>query len=260
MDLLEQVFKLLRTEAGFQEDKYQSLYLPLRWSHQQLESMLDSRLKRLIEDTYTGYEPTLKDVLPVAIRTGHGHSVKSSQYILERTWNRPRDAIQFLNLCIGKSEGKAKISRDAILNAEGEYSRKMLRALSTEWHAHFTSLPALAEALLSKRTSTFALGAVSDSCIEQWALLALDHNTTEHCKLRRLATAICDSKVSMEIARCELFSILYQTGCVGVKLSSTTGPRWASNESYAVSPNELLLDTTILVHPGLWRVLGIDTG
>lgn len=166
IDLVEQLFKLTRSEAGFQEDKYRSLYLPLRWTRQQLKELLDKRVAHLVRDAYTNYVPTLSDIVPETLKFGRRREADTVQYILDRTWRRPRDAIEFLNACILKSEAKTGISKDAILDAEGEYSRVMLRAIATEWHAQYPSLPEVAKTLLTNRPCQFKLSDITEDSME----------------------------------------------------------------------------------------------
>ena len=50
-DLIERVFRLVsQTGTGFQEEKYQSLYLPLRWSRSKIIDILDKRIDKLWSD------------------------------------------------------------------------------------------------------------------------------------------------------------------------------------------------------------------
>ena len=52
-DLLDSVFRLVREAgAGFQEEKYQSLYLPLQWSHKKIIEILDKRVDALVARRY----------------------------------------------------------------------------------------------------------------------------------------------------------------------------------------------------------------
>ena len=51
-DLIERVFRFTR-DPGFQEEKYRSLYLPLRWTDNQLLNLLDKRVNSLVLQTYT---------------------------------------------------------------------------------------------------------------------------------------------------------------------------------------------------------------
>ena len=125
LDLLERVFRETR-DSGFQEEKYESLYYHMQWSNDDLLKMLDLRIGRLVRDRYTTREITLKDLLPPKV--GKQNTV---EFILARTMKRPREVIQFLNLCIEKSAGKPTVSLSALLEAEGDYSRGRLRSIST---------------------------------------------------------------------------------------------------------------------------------
>lgn len=93
-DLLDRVFRLTR-DAGFQEEKYESLYLPLEWSKAQLIEVLDARIAALIEQRYTTQNVTHRDILPARI-----DDQPAIDYMLARTMMRPRDLILFFNCCI----------------------------------------------------------------------------------------------------------------------------------------------------------------
>ena len=103
-DLVDSVFRLVReTGAGFQEEKYQSLYLPLYWSPDKIIEILDRRISALVARRYektTGVRHT--DILPRRI-----NKKSISEFITERA-QRPRDVIMFFNKCIEESEGKPR--------------------------------------------------------------------------------------------------------------------------------------------------------
>lgn len=260
VDLIEQLFRVTRSEAGFQEEKYRSLYLPLRWSNAQLEDLLDKRVAFLVRDAYTNYTPKLRDIVPENLRFGRRKQVDTVEYILERTWGRPRDAIEFLNACITKSDGKASISKDAILDAEGEYSRVSLRAIATEWHGQYPNLVDLLQAFLTNSPSQFKLASISDERLENWSLKLACSTNEELCEIYDLARKRQITEITAEELRREIAAVLYKTGCVGVKTTSSAATRWATSESYSVSSAEIDDDTSISVHPGLWKVLGVDAG
>lgn len=52
VDLLDRVFRLTR-DAGFQEEKYESLYLRIDWAPERLTEMLDRRIGALVKCRYT---------------------------------------------------------------------------------------------------------------------------------------------------------------------------------------------------------------
>lgn len=76
-------------------------------------------------------------------------------------------------------------------------------------------------------------------------------------ELKLLATRCQSDEISKEELRREVVAILYQTGCVGLKTSAFSETRWATSESYSVSPAEIDESTSVSIHPGLWRVLGV---
>lgn len=51
-DLTERVFRFTR-DPGFQEEKYRSLFLQLKWGDEQLKQLLDKRINYLVRQTYT---------------------------------------------------------------------------------------------------------------------------------------------------------------------------------------------------------------
>jgi hypothetical protein len=90
-DLLDRVFRLIRG-AGFQEEKYESMYLRLSWEDARLVEIMETRLNHLIRHRYTKQKLSMNDVLP---RSVEGHS--PVEYILQRTLRQPRDVIHLVN-------------------------------------------------------------------------------------------------------------------------------------------------------------------
>ncbi len=62
-DLIERVFRFTR-DPGFQEEKYRSLYMPLRWTDGSLLALLDKRVNYLVRQTCTKKAVGYSDVLP----------------------------------------------------------------------------------------------------------------------------------------------------------------------------------------------------
>ena len=89
-DLVDRVFRLVRATrgSGFQEEKYQSLYLPLHWSPETIIEILDKRVDALVARRYQkNTEVRHTDVLP---RTVNKKSI--SNFITERA-QRPREVV-----------------------------------------------------------------------------------------------------------------------------------------------------------------------
>ena len=60
-DLIDRVFRLCR-DSGFQQEKYQSLYLPLTWTRSEILELLDRRINHLVSRRYTKKKVTHKDL------------------------------------------------------------------------------------------------------------------------------------------------------------------------------------------------------
>ena len=102
-DLIERVFRLAR-DSGFQEEKYQSLYLPLVWKKDQILDLLDKRVDFLVTRRYASATTvTHRDVLPKVYR-----KKQIGEYIYSIA-PRPRDVIAYFNTCIGVASTHARL-------------------------------------------------------------------------------------------------------------------------------------------------------
>lgn len=256
VDLLEQMFRELQG-SRMQADKYRDIRVTLEWTDAQLEEVLNERVKALIKDQYTNYQPTVRDILPSKMGAVLG-GIDGLAYVISRSWRRPRDVIAFLNIAIHHSKGKPRIERKTLLQAEGEYSSSRLTAIAEEWAFIYPRIDLFAKAILERQKSFFraeeiteeALSKCIDKCMSeeslagsiwyQWAGQALSQSTYD--EFRR-----------------QIVCALYEAGIVGLKIGADQPIQWASNNPIAVSLAEVDPMTRVEVHPGLWRVFGIIT-
>jgi hypothetical protein len=258
-DLVERVFRETR-DAGFQEEKYRSLYLPVTWSAERLVEVLDRRVSKLVRDAYTSADVTHRNVLPQTVRTnGRKDSKRTIEYLLERTWMRPRDLIEFFNLCIEQATNKAGITQAMILQAEGEYSRRRLQSLCDEWHADYPSL-ADCVSLLKTRKGSFTLGEITDNQVEEYCLnCAVTHEGIQD-PLLETAKRVAEGEDAPQVFRCTLASVFYRVGLVGLKTEAYTETQWIKEGVQSVSTSDIDDDSRVVIHPALWRALGITPG
>jgi len=66
VDLLDRLIRLTR-DSGFQEEKYESLYLKLEWTPHELSQCLDARVNYLVRERYTKRHVTSHDLLPSTV-------------------------------------------------------------------------------------------------------------------------------------------------------------------------------------------------
>ncbi|MEW4527915.1 hypothetical protein [Maioricimonas sp. JC845] len=259
LDLMHRLFRKLRSETGFQEDKYKSLRVPLSWNKRQLESLLNKRIERLVRDRYTKQRVTFEDILPARVRPQGTRRVSTIDYMMERTWMRPRDLIEFLNTCIDAAEGTPKITKAMLLESEGRYSLRCLRALAEEWHGDFPLLSHHIKLLLSQKPSRFVLGKITAEDVMNWALECDQSDANPRSRLHEMAVRYChsdgDSNIEQRI-RAQVASVFFRVGVVGLKLVSHQRTLWAGHDVPNISPAEIDDTATVAIHPALWRVLG----
>lgn len=127
---------------GGQEEKYRALVLQMRWSKEDLEQLLDERVRYLSEKSNGELNlDSISDLLPSANKT-RGYAL---DYILERTLMRPRDAISFINECFSRHLSKDHLTWEAIISAETAYSEKRLLALRDEWKPTYPDIQMVLE-------------------------------------------------------------------------------------------------------------------
>lgn len=251
-DLIERVFNLVRA-PGFQEEKYQSLYLPMRWSSEQIIEVLDKRVDALVARRYQkGKVVTHRDLLPKQI-----DKMSMKDFITART-QRPRDVISFFNKCIEVAEGKPQLNVDTLKRAEGEYSRQRLRALGDEWYANYTGLLDFTD-ILKNRPSSFSLRHVRDEDIADLCLKSAIDHPKEHGTLREHARNVTEDLVSVKDFKRTLFMVFYNVGLIGLKLESFESASWVDEVGQSVSPSEIDDSTHVVVHTTYHRALGIKT-
>lgn len=249
-DLLDRVMRMTR-DAGFQEEKYESLYLELRWAKEELADVLDRRVSRLIRQRYTGRPVTAADVLPEAV-----NKVPTLDYMMERTLMRPRDIITFFNCCIKHAKNEPTITARMIREAEGEYSRQRLRSIADEWSSDFPELAACFDALKGRK-SQFCVSDVSDDQCLDAVVRILDGPWSRHSELSDAARGVDQNLESVASFRALVIATLYRVGIVGLKLEKFEGTVWAISERRSISVAEVSPGARVCIHPCFWRTLGV---
>ncbi len=255
-DLLNRVLDKTR-DAGFQREKYNSLFLQLSWNKEQLMSVLDSRVDHLLKYKYTGGNVSFSDVFPDKI-----DKVTAAEYILDRTLLRPRDAIMFVNSCLNESQGKSEITSSIIKVAEKSYSTDRIESLKYEWFVEHPQLEKYIE-VLHHRNSNFKVSSITD---EQLELLILD--LVESPELNAdiavksahsyIKSGYPTSQSYMNQLRQNILYILYKVGVVGIKVDGTSTVKWSHDRSQDLTAKKIENTSIVYIHKILWRALAID--
>jgi hypothetical protein len=248
-DLLDRVYRYTR-DPGFQEEKYRTSSLDITWTRSQLVDVLDSRISLLIRNQYTTHTVSYSDIL--SIKVGKRTAI---DYMLDRTFLRPRDIIQFFNACINQSDGKAKISRNALLAAEGIYSRERLRALFDEWYGLYPNLEHL-YLILVEKNKEFLLDSVTDVELQENLLSLLVSGKGRPGIDLDLMKDMFDNNIDIHQYRKSIVHILYKVSLIGLKIAKGFPISWSYSGGSSISISEINMNTRIIIHPMFFRVLG----
>lgn len=248
-DLLRLVLDQTR-DAGFQEEKYESLFLRLRWKPAQLRELLDLRVSMLIREQYTTKRVTFNDIFQGEVR---GES--AFDYVIGRTLFRPRDVIAFVNCCLEICENKEYIPPSAVQDAEKKYSDGRLRSLADEWRNHYPDLEAYVE-LVRRRHASFKYSDITEDQFQQFMTYAFE-SLPEEDPFKKLISEYLENKRSMNYCLQQVLKILYTTSVIGIKPQATDKTSWSYLEDRGVPDGQYKSSSSIHVHKMLWRSLDI---
>lgn len=252
-DLLDRVIRS-EVSPGFQEEKHKALYLNLQWSKQDLIQIVERRLNKLIQRRYTKSVIHYRDILPDNIN-GRG----ALDYMLERTFLRPRDIIVFLNECLELCEGRPNISASIIKAAEERYSSERLQSLAYEWITIFPNLYQTSR-IFSGLKARFPVHEITeDVLIEHISEMAAEIKDVQADPITRSLDSLFAIEGNFGSVRSFILREFYVTGLIGVKAGSTDSISWSRNGGAQARLNAGAIrpTSTICIHPMFHRALGV---
>lgn len=250
-DLLDRVLHAT-SDPGFQEEKYESLYLFMKWTNSSLTEVVDVRLNHLVRRRYTSRALSISDLLP-----GNIDTQPAIDYLLDRTFMRPRDVILFLNECIACAEGRAKLTASVIKQAEEEYSRKRLQSVAYEWRIVYPNLRPIAHVFYGV-ASSFPFSTITREFIEErfaGVIGEIDESLSDSNV--SLINSLYGASGNFNSVRNSLVRNLHMVGILGIKTGPTASIDWASQFRSSLAAGEVRASAIIYVHPMFHRALGI---
>jgi hypothetical protein len=251
-DLLRRVFSAT-SDAGFQEEKYEPLILKIRWNRSQIEKLLDRRVTSLVRQQYTARPVKLIEIFPE--RLGKTFFL---DYLFQRTAMRPRDAILFVNACLGLSEESSQVKVQSIYEAEREYSSSRLKALVYEWKHLYPSLEQCL-VLVQKSSIEFKITSLDKTAVDRVIeTLAAVQDQKDPCY--EAATVYMNSvSGSKHAVVAAIFHMLYDVGLVGLRFEGGSGSVW-SLDNLPPSPSQIKPNTKAQIHPMFYQALNTAFG
>lgn len=248
-DLLEMIFERTR-DAGFQEEKYEGGILEIRWSKDALFRLVDSRIQEVFKRGYSGKAVAFDDLF-----TKEVNQVKTREFIWERTHQRPRDIITFVNLCFKNASDQNKISQRVMVTAESEYSQKRILALYDEWRSAHPAAKLYFDGLRHKDAVFSVLALEQDPAVRDMLLDLACHGGYD--PLAKLAEDHMNEVVSHWRFCQSWLAHLYKFGAVGLRQQRREPTLWSFRDRASIDHRSIAAENFFEVHPMLRSGLAI---
>jgi hypothetical protein len=155
-----------------------------------------------------------------------------------------------------QSEGKGKITVQAVRDAEREYSAQRIESLTFEWLNHYPELSKYLT-IIERMNSQFKLSMITKERIDNFALnyaMEGEHNPDP---VIRAAYAFINGGISLHNFVITLTKALYAIGILGIKPDGFSGKLWSYMDTRPPTDGQIKPTSTVYVHPMVWSRLGI---
>lgn len=251
-DLLEIVFDRTR-DAGFQEEKYEAYLLPLKWTENELEQLIELRINEVFKRQYTKDNIKLLDIFPTPKK---GNNETAIQYIISRTLLRPRDVLQYVNECFVVASGRERVSWKSIQTAEATYSSKRLKSLQEEWGNIYPAFKEVVN-ILRGLSYSFTRNDISGEKLESICMSLHEMNPQDPCVKACKKLYSTDNNITLSDVVSELLRCFYHVGIIGIKISTLNSCIWSYIDQPKVSKSEIKRANQIKIHKMLHHALEI---
>ncbi|MFZ5553828.1 MAG: P-loop ATPase, Sll1717 family [Bacteroidota bacterium] len=232
---------------GSQREKLKPLYSNLVWTDEELKSLIEKRLKILSDE-----QLSIKDAF-YEVRRGNK---KGFDYILERTFYRPRDVISFINHMIENSNNKTYFTNDIISKAEPSYSIERFQALEDEWMENYGKISYICD-FLRGITNGFRLKTVNETAFAEIFVeeAALDSFKGE---LLIATREWRNGNINYTGFQKKIFFILYRIGILGIKKGPTYPVAFYYTKEVIIEKNDISNNCKFYVHPSLYSYFKVN--
>lgn len=240
-----------KQHRGGQREKYSSLYMHLNWSKDDLKGLIDLRIQELSQ----------RQLNVETIFERKKNSYKSGfEYIVERTFYRPRDVISFFNKLIENIDKKNQyFNTDIIKHAETYYSIERFEAIQDEWEENYGDINKICSFLYAIHNGFNIINIKEDKfaeiIVEPTYIDNFKGELFEIChKWRSSNTKPSDFKDFIS----ELLFILFRIGVIGIKKKPQEPVCFYYNKTINVTPIDFDSNVKIYVHKSLYSYFKIN--
>ena len=238
-----------------QREKHKNLFTDVRWTRPQLVKMLDSRLALLVRREFGG-TITLDSLLPEPRRW---MTQSTADYLLDRTFLRPRDLIHFVNEILEETASREMrhVTWAVIEAAERRYSTTRLDALRDEWIDNYSGMEEVLQ-VLHGLPYKFTDGDILPERLVPIIAQGEAESRKENPDLTSIPLTCCHVLENGEYGDVweVLRSVLYLVGAIGVKPSPQDPVTYSYQDSSALK--RAAPGAPIHVHPALYQALLIQ--
>ncbi|AIR69076.1 P-loop ATPase, Sll1717 family [Dickeya fangzhongdai] len=220
-----------------QDEKDQSLIYSINWNKTEIREIIDRRINHLVKNKYqSSKNVTMGDIFNFKI-----NDENADEFIINRTMLRPRDAINFVNLCLSECDGDVLLDKDIVIMAEEKFYSARKRALVTEWKSIYKNIEEYLDALSiipNKEFNTIELNSIIKDKILTYLIdkSASIESDKEHDKI------ILDFE--------ELLKVWFTVGVIGIKKSDSL-TIYSSFEKSTLDITDI--KRTFIIHPLFFR-------
>jgi hypothetical protein len=219
-----------------QKEKDKSLIMSLSWNKSEIRKILDLRISYLIKNKYSKDNVLFTDIFNFDI-----DGKKACDYIIDKTMLRPRDAIDFVNLCFSETDGSTKLTEDIVISAEEKFFSSRKEALITEWVSIYPFVSDYLDSICFIESNTFKVSTLNQIVKNEISTFIVDKTPND----------LSDDEHDLRALKFEeLINIWFICGVVGIKKTE--------NVIIYSSFEKLRLDITdlrkeFIIHPLFFR-------
>lgn len=232
-----------------QREKWEDFLLRITWTKEELVQLIDTRLDAVFRGEFILAPPKLVDILPHRKKKDHEDPL---DFLLSRTFMRPRDVIDFINRVMSNSVEFTRFSWATLYQTEVEYSEARLKSVFDEWKAAFYSLPVI-YGLLKQLGPRFKPCDIS----EEQVFKILESPRAKDCVwLTNLMTKLVENELDASQVKLEFVKALYLVGLVGVRQEASHRDVYSFDRALS-RIRDLRSDQQFVVHKMFWSALGL---
>lgn len=189
-----------------QEEKDKSLIIPISWKKNEIKKILDKRINSLIKKQYQpSVQVGFSDIFNFNVNGN-----LADEFILNRTMLRPRDAIDFVNLCLSLCDGETLLNESIVIEAEEKFYSSRKRALCDEWISLYSDIEVYIDSLHLLGSDRLTLSNLNDDKKNNLLGYIIDNSQGKTDHHNELATNIE-----------KLLKLWFEIGIIGIEKSNT---------------------------------------